>query len=249
MNEELADIGPYAQILFIGLWQLADKEGKLEDRPRRIKASIFPYYDPKPSIETLLNHLSEHDFIIRYKVGKLKLIIISNFIKHQSPHHTEKNSILPDPCDSPSSNRELTVNSPLLDGEYPPDSLNPDSLIPDSLNPDSLNRSSDDVESEKKSNGFETFWVAYPRKIAKPAALKAWKSAIKSKTFPGIEKVVAAINQQKTWQQWSTNNGKYIPYATTWINQERWNDEPAEVSSFSERTYSNLKNAWEFANE
>ena len=90
LNEDLADIGPYAQLLFAGLWCLADKEGKLEDRPRRIKAAVFPYYDPKPSIETLLNYLAERNFITRYKVNKMKLIIIPNFVTHQSPHHTER---------------------------------------------------------------------------------------------------------------------------------------------------------------
>lgn len=130
-NEELAELGPYAQLLFLGLWQLSDREGRLEDRPKRIKAEIFPYYDPKPSVETLLNHLTEKGFIIRYKANKLKIICIINFLKHQSPHHTEKKSILPTPCDSPLSNGEPTVNPPLLDGEYPPDSLNPDYLNPD----------------------------------------------------------------------------------------------------------------------
>jgi hypothetical protein len=145
-NEDLADLGPYAQLLFVGLWQIADKGGKLEDRPRRIKAEIFPYYEIKPSIETLLNHLTERHFLIRYKAGGVKLIKIANFEKHQSPHHTEKLSTYPDPCtsplitsDSPSNNGELTVNPPLQNGEYPPDSLihgftdspNTDSLIPD----------------------------------------------------------------------------------------------------------------------
>lgn len=123
-NEDLADIGPYAQLLFVGLWQLADRDGKLEDRPRRIKAEIFPYYEPKPALETLLKHLQEKNFIIRYKVERVKIIQVVNFQKHQSPHHTEKKSMLPDPCDSPSINGEPTVNSPLYHGEYPPDSLN-----------------------------------------------------------------------------------------------------------------------------
>ena len=141
-NEDLAEIGPYAQLLFVGLWQLADKGGKLEDRPKRIKAEVFPYYDPKPSVETLLQHLIEKSFIIRYKVSGLKLLKIVNFEKHQSPHHTEKKSIYPDPCeaplitsDSPSLDGEATVSPPLLDGGNPPDSLIPDSLITDSLIP------------------------------------------------------------------------------------------------------------------
>lgn len=124
-NEDLADLGPFAQLLFIGLWQLADRDGKLEDRPRRIKAEVFPYYDPKPSITNLLNQLSEKKFILRYRAtvdGKQSsLIKIINFHKHQSPHHTEKKSIFPDPCDIYG---ELTVNPPSNDGENPPDSLN-----------------------------------------------------------------------------------------------------------------------------
>jgi len=143
-NEDLAELGPYHQLIFVGLWQLADRDGKLEDRPKRIKAEVFPYYEPKPSVETLLQHLVQGGFLSRYKVGKLKLIKIANFEKHQRPHHTEKSSTLPDPCEypvvSPLSNGDLTVNSPLHDGEYPPDSLIADSLIPDSLIPDSTSK-------------------------------------------------------------------------------------------------------------
>jgi hypothetical protein len=106
-------------------------------------------------------------------------------------------------------------------------------------------------ESDKKSNGhdFETFWKAYPRKVAKPATLKTWNKIIRAKTFPGIEKILSAINRQSTWQQWATNGGKFIPFPSTWLNREGWNDEPPEIGSVSDRTYSNLKNAWEFANE
>ena len=140
-NEDLADLGPYAQLLFEGLWCLADREGKLEDRPKRIKAKVFPYYEPKPSVDNLLDSLSKgrDPFIIRYEVDGYKYIKIINFLEHQSPHHTEKASRFPDP---PAT---LTVNSPLNNGETSGDSRNqnggnpPDSLIPDSLIPDSNN--------------------------------------------------------------------------------------------------------------
>ena len=72
-NDELAELGPYAQLLFVGLWCLADREGRLKDRPKMIKAQIFPYYDPKPSIENLLNSLMDAGFILRYKNGKDKM--------------------------------------------------------------------------------------------------------------------------------------------------------------------------------
>lgn len=95
-------------------------------------------------------------FIIRYQVGALKLIQVSNFKKHQSPHHTEKASILP----SPTKESELTVTSPLIHGE-PTKELpvsngkNPsDSLIhrfSDSPKPDSLKQTSSS-EQENSSD-------------------------------------------------------------------------------------------------
>jgi hypothetical protein len=139
-NEDLAEIGPCGQILFAGLWGLADREGKLEDRPKRIKAEIFPYYEPDPQVDALLNQLQERGFLIRYSVGGRSYIKILNFLKHQSPHHTEKKSILPNPCESPGESPEIhgeaTVKSRKSNGENPSDSLNPDSLNDDSLNPE-----------------------------------------------------------------------------------------------------------------
>ena len=41
-NEVLCDLGPYAYILFTDLWMLADREGRLEYRPKRIKALAMP---------------------------------------------------------------------------------------------------------------------------------------------------------------------------------------------------------------
>lgn len=166
-NEILAEAGPYAQILFAGLWCLADKSGRLEDRPKRIKAKIFPYYEPKPSVENLLNTLEGLGFIIRYSVNGKKIISIINFLRHQSPHHTEKESDLPEY--QPDVNGEITVVPPFCNGGNPPDSLFTDSLFTDSLTPESPTQESGvsfqdtlsgepDVErsdaKEKTSNGI-----------------------------------------------------------------------------------------------
>lgn len=80
-NEDLAELPVTARLLFIGLFCLADCEGRLEDRPKRIKAEIFPY----DNIETndLLTRLQSAGFINRYEVGDLKVIQVVNFLKHQ----------------------------------------------------------------------------------------------------------------------------------------------------------------------
>jgi len=94
-NEDLADCHPLARILFAGLWCMADRAGRLEDRPKRIKAKILPY--DECSIDELLDQLQEAGFIRRYKTGGGIYIQIDNFLKHQNPHQKEAASEIPAP--------------------------------------------------------------------------------------------------------------------------------------------------------
>lgn len=95
-NDELAEIKPLGRLLFIGLWCLADKEGRLLDRPKRIKAEVLPF--DGASAEKLLNDLAEHGFIARYEVSGQRYIQVINFAKHQRPHHKEEPSMIPSPA-------------------------------------------------------------------------------------------------------------------------------------------------------
>lgn len=79
------------------------------------------------------------------------------------------------------------------------------------------------------SGCFEKFWNAYPRKVGKGAAEKAFK---KYKPDEGLlEQMLSAISAQKKSEQWSKDNGKFIPYPATWLNQRRWEDAPEEKES------------------
>lgn len=94
VNDELAEITPLGRLLFIYLWMLADREGRIEDRPRRIKAEALPYDDC--DIDGLLGELKARGFISRYEAGGICVIQISNFTKHQNPHIREVESELPE---------------------------------------------------------------------------------------------------------------------------------------------------------
>lgn len=102
-NEDLAECSLAARLCFAGLWTLADREGRLEDRPKRIKGELFAF--DSIEVEPLLFELQKHGFIYRYEVNGLELIQILAFHKHQNPHHREPPSDLPPP------------QSPGLDGD------------------------------------------------------------------------------------------------------------------------------------
>jgi hypothetical protein len=67
---------------------------------------------------------------------------------------------------------------------------------------------------------FDKFWSLYPKKIGKAEAIKAW-----TKKRPNLENVIVALNWQKEQDSWKKQDGQFIPMASTYINQERWNDE------------------------
>src|SRR5579859_5296088 len=83
-NELLAELPFEGRLLFAGLPLIADRAGRLEDRPKRIKADLFPFDDVK--VDDLLADLAERAFITRYQVEAVAVIQINKFLEHQSPH-------------------------------------------------------------------------------------------------------------------------------------------------------------------
>lgn len=91
---DLVSCSPLARILFVGLWCLADREGRLKDKPLEIKMRILPA--DNCDVNELLKDLESSGRIQRYQEQDLKLIQIKNFVKHQNPHKNEKPSELPE---------------------------------------------------------------------------------------------------------------------------------------------------------
>ena len=86
-----------------------------------------------------------------------------------------------------------------------------------------LNKVIDKNNTNELNEDFVIFWKAYPKHKGKPVAEKAFARAIKKVE---LDTMLEAIRKQKQSGQWRKDNGQYIPYPATWLNQERWNDEP-----------------------
>jgi DnaD/phage-associated family protein len=153
LNDKLAEIEPIGRLLFAGLWTIADREGRLEDRSRKIKAEILPY--DECNVDEILQELHEKGFILRYEVNGERYIWIRNFQKHQNPHKKETSSVIPPPTSEEGQvfYPESMGNSGALPEKTnmsPADSLK---LIPDSLNliPDSPQTTADSSALMEKS--------------------------------------------------------------------------------------------------
>jgi hypothetical protein len=85
-NEILGgDLPPEVQLFFAGLWCYADREGRLEDRPKKLKLAILPYRDFAAS--DAIKELESTGFICRYEVAGVRYIQILNWKKYQRKIH------------------------------------------------------------------------------------------------------------------------------------------------------------------
>lgn len=204
-NEEVAAVSFEWRLLFVGLWLHADREGRLQDRPARLKAMLFPYDDL--SVETGLGCLANEGLIVRYEGDGMRLIAIPGFSKHQQPHIKEAESVLPAP-----PNDQKHGASTLLQPVEP------------------VGREGKGTDQERNGSvitalraRFDLFWSVYPRKVAKDAALKEWLK--RSPDDALTERMIVAVNRHKASPQWTKDGGQFIPHARTWLSQGRWQDE------------------------
>jgi hypothetical protein len=93
LDEEIARLEPLTRLFYQALWLQADRSGRLEDRPAKIKAQALPY--DACDCEEMLSTLDELGFIVRYQVAGKAYIFIRTFEKHQRPNSREPQSTIP----------------------------------------------------------------------------------------------------------------------------------------------------------
>jgi len=79
-------------------------------------------------------------------------------------------------------------------------------------------------------DGFIAFWSAYPKKVARPAALRAFKAA---RLNGNLDEVIADIEFKSQSDDWEKSGGKFIPNPATYLNQRRWEDGEGQVQENS----------------
>lgn len=162
-NEYLAECEPMARLLFVGLWTLADSTGRMEFRPLRIKAEIFPY--DNCDILGLLKQLADKGFVRAYESGDVKVLEIPTFGEHQRCHPDERDEGLPPPDEAAETivfpernakpgNPALEPGNPTLEPGNPPASC--------AFNPSTFNPSTGTAPSTPK------------RRCSKPADPLRW---------------------------------------------------------------------------
>jgi hypothetical protein len=241
-NDSLAEIDPLGRLLFQGLWCIADRDGRLLDRPKKIKVEILPFDDC--DVEQYLKQLSARGFIERYVVDEVHYIQIVKFTKHQHPHPRETASEIPanpephlgiaEPCKGIAEPCK-GIAEPCKGVAEP--GLVPYILVPSTFNPSTLNSTPVNGKVKIPLADLESIYVEYPRKIGKAAALKAISSALKrlrDGEFKGEQiQIPEALERLKKRvilfaASPAGQRGNFTPHPATWFNRSSYLDDPDE---------------------
>ena len=207
-SENIDSLTTFEETFFIRLIVNCDDFGRMDARPKLLASKLYPLRDVKPSqMESCLNSLAKQGLITLYAVGEHDYLQMNTWNKHQQVR--ARKSKYPSP-------NEGICKQPISD-----DIKFPRNPIQSNTNP---------IQSESESNGtsanerFEAFWKAYPRKESKPTARKAFEKINPDDEL--LKKMLSAIEKWKETSQWQEDGGRYIPHPSTWLNQQRWEDEP-----------------------
>ena len=263
-NDELASTSPFARLVFIYSWMLADYNGNLEYKPVKLKVQTLPYDDD--DIDGLVTELERFGFVKRYDENGSRYMHICNFKKHQNPHKNEssRGSEIPTPESVDSRNKEKEKAEqdqqdkddsgkdliepepvPSQNGTAPADSL---SLIPDSgsLIPDtSPNDLGSTPSGESPAAKVESPALEFPTKHGEIYRLDPSFATELKFTYPRID-VTHQLQKARLWLIANPTKQKTLKGMTRFLNNWMNNQKPtAEIhpiqsrhTGFEDRDYS-----------
>lgn len=214
VSEQVANLNVHEQLIFTWSIPHADDLGLLPRSPRTLKAMVVPMWDM--TVETFGNHVEaivkQGLYNVYQHADGTEYLRVTKFGNHQTLKRDRKPNTLLGNIESWDAAEALGFHTE------------------DDGNPREEKRSKE-KRSKQKGNSteteknFELFWDAYPNKTAKKKARQSWDKL--NPTGELFASVMRGLEKAKKSPQWTKDAGQYIPHPTTWLNQERWNDEGA----------------------
>lgn len=162
-------------------------------------------------VRTCLEHLHKLNMITSNSTNKYTIYTIVNYSKYQdTPEAINQQDNQQVTNNQPTSNQQVTTIQ-----EHKHISTKEDKYIPP-------------INGSEYSKAFLMFWDMYPNKKNKGSAYKAFKR-IKQDEYTAIKE---GLELAKKSQQWLTDNGKYIPHPSSWLNARGWEDEQQSSGKF-----------------
>lgn len=100
-DDKFVELSAFARLLFMGLWNFADDEGRMTYSPKSIKLRILPA--DSVDVSELLGEIRGKSMIDIYVIDGQEYLQIINFAKHQKIDKRTPSKLPPKPRGAPSS--------------------------------------------------------------------------------------------------------------------------------------------------
>ncbi len=228
-SEDICALSPWARLLYIATWLEADREGRLRFRPGSWRLRYFPA--DAVDIDAVTAELVDRGLLRPYGEG---FAVIPAFTDHQVINGREAPSTLPEPPEDvlhawgTREHASGTRHDASTTREHATTTREDASGTREHGN--SLCTSSTRVQAAQKKSStareadplFDRFWSIYPRRVARQAAIKAWRQIDPDQAL--TEAICDAVVRQSRRESWQKDGGLYIPHAATWLRGRRWED-------------------------
>jgi len=205
------------RLLYTWLLSHLDINGNFYADPVMVNNLVFTRLGHSvKTIASALDEMAEKGLIVRYKNNS------ETYLNY--PDFNEKQPYLNPAREATPEIPNITQESIVSDAGVNFAKLSKVNII------DTVKKTANDEPLEQS---FNEFWTAYPKKVNKKEAKQKW---LKGK-LPDLPIILKALEIQKQTESWQKNEGKYIPHPTTWLNQERWNDEVTSSTPVIKKQY------------
>lgn len=210
VSAQIADVSPTCRLLFIGMWLFCDDAGIHPASARQLKMEVFPGDDiTTADVQRMIDDLLRVGVLIEYESQGQSYWQVTGW-HHQKIERPRYQYPQPD---------STTPRRHVGDNSTTPRSLTvPETTVPETTRVRTSTRKRVGVYSES----FERWWLAYPRKVGKGAGYRAYQSACKR---TDAETLQAAVEEFAASDK---AHGDWCPHASTWLNEDRWEDDRQE---------------------
>lgn len=203
-SEKMAQLNWAEEVFYRRLQSIVDDFGRYEANPQLLRARCYPLQTDAVRVTDISRWMAACQtagLILNYAVQGKQYLEVLNFGQQQrSPSKYPGSESADSTCNQLIADAHLGVS---VSGVVSED---------------------DKPAAPSGAELFEKeFWPAYPKKKAKDDALKAFLKRKPDRAL--MDLILTAIAWQRLTEDWTKENGKYVPYPATWLNDGRWTDE------------------------
>lgn len=223
-SESVCSLGWAAEVFYRRLMSVVDDHGRFHALPKLLRSNLYPLQIDKVSdadIGKWLTQVVEAGLVSVYPAsdGKryIQLLKFGQQVRSKS-RFPEPMSASAGECGGAAGNvgpppsSASNCSQTLADAHL---GVFVSGVVFEGVSPNPQGGSADEL--------FDVFWGAYPRKVGKDAARRAFGKRKPSQAL--VQQMVRAIEAQQLSEQWRRDGGKFIPNPSTWLSQGRWQDE------------------------